>query len=300
MNKNTLISAFISAAYLLAACTNQKAYDASGSFEAVETTISADASGKLLQFNIEEGQLLEKGKTIGYIDSVQLYLKKVQLQSQAKATLSQKPDINSQLAPLHTQLETAKKEQKRLSNLVAANAANQKQLDDINAQVDLIQKQMESLQRNLSITSGSLDAQIRPLQAQIDQINDQLAKCKIINPVNGTVLSKYAEVNELVAMGKPLYKVADLSEIILRAYLTNDQLAQIKLNQKVNVLTDDGKGGSKSYDGFIEWISSKAEFTPKTIQTKDERANLVYAVKIKVKNDGFLKIGMYAEVKLEK
>jgi len=220
----------------------------------------------------------------------------VQLQNQVKATLSQRPDIASQLAPLQTQLQTAKTEQKRLANLVAANAANQKQLDDINAQVDLIQKQIESLQRNLSITSGSLDAQIKPLQAQIDQLNDQLSKCKVVNPVNGTVLTKYAEANELVAMGKPLYKVADLSEIILRAYLTNNQLAQAKLNQKVNVLTDDGKGGSKSYEGTITWISSKAEFTPKTIQTKDERANLVYATKINVKNDGFLKIGMYGEV----
>lgn len=298
MNKGTIISSFISAISLLASCTSQKPYDASGSFEAVETIISADASGKLLQFDIEEGQSLEKGKTVGYIDSVQLYLRKVQLQSQIRATLAQKPDVASQLAPLHTQLETAKKEQKRLSNLVAANAANQKQLDDINAQVDLIQKQIESTQKNLSITTGSLDAQIKPLQAQIDQLNDQLAKCKIVNLVEGTVLSKYAEVNELVATGKPLYKVADLSEIILRAYLTNAQLAQVKLNQKVQVLTDDGKGGTKPYEGNITWISSKAEFTPKTIQTKDERANLVYAVKINVKNDGLLKIGMYAEVKL--
>jgi HlyD family secretion protein len=296
MNKNTILSTFISGALLLVSCSNKESYDASGSFEAVETIISADANGKLLQFNIEEGQTLEKGATVGYIDSVQLYLKKMQLQSQVRATLSQKPDIASQLAPLQTQLQTAKTEQKRLINLVAANAANQKQLDDINAQVDLIQKQIESLQRNLSITSGSLDAQIKPLQAQIDQLNDQLAKCKVVNPVNGTVLTKYAEANELVAMGKPLYKVADLSEIILRAYLTNDQLAQVKLNQKVKVLTDDGKGGSKTYEGTITWISSKAEFTPKTIQTKDERANLVYATKINVKNDGFLKIGMYAEV----
>ena len=235
---------------------------------------------------------------MGYIDSVQLYLRKVQLQSQISATLSQRPDISSQVAPLKTQLETAKTEQKRISNLVASNAANQKQLDDINAQVELIQKQIESLQKNLSITSGSLDAQIKPLQAQIDQLEDQLNKCRIINPINGTVLTKYAEADELVAMGKPLYKIADLNEIILRAYFTNDQLAQTKLNQKVTVLTDDGKGGFKTYDGIIEWISSKAEFTPKTIQTKNERANLVYAVKIKVKNDGLLKIGMYAEIKL--
>ncbi|MBI1769771.1 MAG: HlyD family efflux transporter periplasmic adaptor subunit [Bacteroidetes bacterium] len=300
MNKNTLISTFVSVASLFAACSNQRPYDASGTFEAVETVISTDANGKLLQFNVEEGQTLEKGKTIGYIDSVQLYLKKVQLQSQVRATLSQKPDAGSQLAPLQTQLETAKKEQKRLTNLVAANAANQKQLDDISAQVELIQKQIESLQKNLSLTSSSLDAQIKPLQAQIDQIDDQLAKCKIINPVNGTVLSKYAETNELVLMGKPLYKIADLSEIILRAYLTNDQLTQIKLSQKVKVLTDDGKGGSKPCEGIVTWISNKAEFTPKTIQTKDERANLVYAVKINVKNDGLLKIGMYAEVILEK
>jgi HlyD family secretion protein len=298
MTKGTIISSFISAVSLLASCTNQKSYDASGSFEAIETIISADANGKLLQFDVEEGQSLEKGKTIGYIDSVQLYLRKVQLQSQIRATLSQKPDVASQLAPLYTQLETAKKEQKRLSNLVAANAANQKQLDDIDAQVDLIQKQIESTQKNLSIATGSLDAQIKPLQAQIDQLNDQLEKCKIINSINGTVLTKYAEANELVIMGKPLYKVADLSEIILRAYLTNDQLAQIKLNQKVQVLTDDGKGGTKPYEGKVTWISSKAEFTPKTIQTKDERANLVYAVKINVKNDGLLKIGMYAEVVL--
>src|ERR1041384_6390450 len=157
MNKNTIISSFFSVASLFTSCTNKKSYDASGSFEAVETIISADANGKLLQFNIEEGQSLEKGSTIGYIDSVQLYLRKVQLQDQMRATLSQKPDISSQIAPLQTQLQTAKTEQKRLTNLVAANAANQKQLDDINAQVDLIQKQIESLQRNLSITSGSLD-----------------------------------------------------------------------------------------------------------------------------------------------
>lgn len=296
MVKNISISTLFFISILLASCTNKKSYDASGSFEAVETIISADANGKLLQFNIEEGQSIDKGKVIGYIDSVQLYLRKVQLQGQVRATLSQKPNASSQLAPLYTQLETAKKEQKRLSNLVAASAANQKQLDDVNAQVDLIQKQIESLQTSLAITTKSLDEQGKPLEAQIDQLNDQLSKCKIINPVKGTVLSKYAEVNELVTMGKPLYKVADLSEIILRAYLTNNQLAQVKLNQKVKVLTDDGNGGTKPYEGTITWISSKAEFTPKTIQTKDERANLVYAVKINVKNDGFLKIGMYAEV----
>ncbi|HCW08751.1 MAG TPA: HlyD family secretion protein [Cytophagales bacterium] len=289
---------FFACSLLLTSCKTQKTSDASGAFEAVETIISADANGKLMQFDIEEGKTLEAGKTIGYVDSVQLYLKKIQLQAQINATLAQKPDVSSQLAPLYTQLEAAKKEQNRLTNLVAANAANQKQLDDINAQVSLIQKQIESQKKNLSITNGSLDAQVKPLQVQINQLNDQLAKCKIINPVNGTVLTKYAEQNELVNTGKPLYKIADLSIITLRAYITNDQLAHVKLNSKVKVLTDDGKGGFKENEGLITWISDKAEFTPKTIQTKDERANLVYAIKITVKNDGQLKIGMYAEVSL--
>jgi HlyD family secretion protein len=195
------------------------------------------------------------------------------------------------------QLKTAERDQQRISNLVKADAATQKQLDDANAQIELIKKQIVAQQSALGITSGSITQQAAPLEVQIAQINDQLEKCKIINPVKGTVLAKYAEPNEMATMGKPLYKVADISSLTLRAYITGSQLAQVKLNQKVKVLVDDVKDGTREYQGVVVWISDKAEFTPKTILTKEERANLVYAVKIKVPNDGLLKLGMYGEIK---
>jgi len=197
-------------------------------------------------------------------------------------------------------------EQKRVQNLLKADAATPKQLDDINAQVEELQKQLDVIRKQdaaqtsvLKTQTSGLRADVQPLVAQIEQINDQLAKTKIVNEVNGTVLTKYAEANEVAAAGKPLYKIADLSTIILRAYVTGDQLTGIKLNQQVKVLVDSAGGQYRELPGTIEWISSKAEFTPKTIQTKDERANLVYAVKIRVKNDGYLKIGMYGEVALK-
>jgi HlyD family secretion protein len=183
--------------------------------------------------------------------------------------------------------------------LVKGDAATPKQLDDINAQIEVLKKQIEAQQSTLSISSEGLGKDVVPLQVQIEQLNDQLAKCSIINPTNGTVLAKYAEANEMTAAGKPLYKIADLSNIILRAYITGNQLPQVKLNQQVKVLTDDGKGGYKETQGTIIWINSKAEFTPKTIQTKDERANMVYAIKVKVKNDGAYKVGMYGEIKFQ-
>jgi HlyD family secretion protein len=284
--------------FFVVSCKDQQnKFDASGSFEAEETIISAEASGTIKQFNIEEGQTLNAGQNIGYIDSMQLYLMKKQLHAQIKSTLSQKPNISVQLASLQAQLETAEKEQQRYSNLVKAEAAPQKQLDDVTAEVNILKKQIQAQQSSLGITSKSIIQQATPLQVQIEQVSDQLAKCRIVNPLNGIVLTKYAEQNERAAPGKPLYKIADLTWLLLRAYITGNQLSQIKLNQKVKVLVDDGNDKYKEYIGTIEWISNKAEFTPKTIQTKDERANLVYAVKIKVKNDGLLKSGMYAEVK---
>ena len=284
-------------AILLSACNNDKAsFDASGSFEAEETIISSEATGTIKQFNVEEGQTLQAAQTIGYIDSLQLYLKKKQLLAQMKATTSRKPNISAQLAALQSQFATAQKEKVRITNLVNGNAAPQKQLDDINAQIDVIKKQIEAQKSSLDISTESINSDVVPLQVQIEQLNDQLSKCKIINPAKGTVLSKYAEVNEMTAVGKPLYKIADLSNIILRVYITSNQLAQVKLNQKVKVLTDDGKGSYKETEGTVTWINDKAEFTPKTIQTKDERANMVFAVKINVKNDGFYKIGMYGEI----
>ena len=282
----------------LASCNNkQNASDASGSFETVETIISAEAAGAIKQFNIEEGQTLKAGQVIGYIDSTQLFLRKKQLEAQIKAVLSGKPDVAKQVATLQEQLKNAEKEQKRFTNLLQGGAGTQKQLDDINAQIEVIKKQIEALESSLGITSASISEQTAPLQIQIDQVNDQLEKCKIINPINGTVLSKYAEANEEAAPGKPLYKIADISSLLLRAYITSGQLSQIKLEQKVKVLVDDGADKYKEQEGTIVWISDKAEFTPKTIQTKEERANLVYAIKIKVPNDGSLKIGMYGEVK---
>jgi HlyD family secretion protein len=285
-------------ALLMASCGNKKTdVDASGSFEAEETIISANATGTINQLAVEEGQTLKAGQQIGYIDSLQLYLKKKQLEAQISSTLSQRPDINAQVAALQVQLKTAEREQQRISNLVKADAATQKQLDDANAQIDLVKKQIAAQQSSLGITSGSITHQAAPLQVQIEQINDQLEKCRIINPVNGTVLAKYAEQNEMATAGKPLYKIADISSLTLRAYITGNQMAQVKLNQKVKVMVDDGKGGFREYEGTLTWISDKAEFTPKTILTKEERTNLVYAIKIKVANDGLLKLGMYAEVK---
>lgn len=277
--------------------SNKNNFDASGSFETEETIISSEAAGVIEQFDVKEGQSLQQGQMVGYIDSTQLYLKKKQLEAQIKAVLSSKPDITAQLAALEEQLKTAEREQQRYSNLRKEGAGTQKQMDDINAQVEVLKKQIAAQHSALGISSQSINEQAVPLKVQMDQLNDQLAKCRIINPVDGTVLTKYAETKEVAAPGKPLYKIADLSFLFLRAYITGSQLSQVKLNQKIKVLTDDGADKYKEHEGTISWISDKAEFTPKTIQTKDERANLVYAVKIKVPNDGSLKIGMYGEVK---
>ncbi|MFB2119846.1 HlyD family secretion protein [Parapedobacter sp. 2B3] len=288
----------IVAAVLSASCTgNQQAYDASGTFEAVETIISAEATGTIRALDVEEGQLLTAGQAVGYIDSMQLYLKKRQLEAQINAVLSKKPNIAVQLAALQEQLDQAIREQQRIANMVKADAATPKQQDDANAQVAVIKKQIAAQQSNLGISSSSITQETSPLAVQIAQVEDQLAKSRIVNPIAGTVLVKYAEANESTATGKPLYKIADLSTVTLRAYVTGPQFSQLQLNQQVTVLVDDADGNYREYPGTVAWISDKAEFTPKTIQTKDERENLVYAVKINVKNDGLLKIGMYGEVR---
>lgn len=272
-------------------------YDASGSFEAIETLIPADASGIIQQLDIREGQVIDSGQVIGYIDSTQLHLRKKQLEAQIKAVLSKKPNISRQLAAYQVQLDQARHELARIDRLVKADAATPKQLDDAKSMVAVIEKQMEALQSTLSITSEGLSQDTGPLFTQIAQLNDQIRRCVITNPVKGTVLTTYAEPFEMAVPGKPLYKIADLSSIILRAYITGDQLTGRRLGDQVTIMVDDTSGTYKTYSGTIEWISDKAEFTPKTIQTKDERANLVYAMKIRVANDGYLKIGMYGEVK---
>jgi HlyD family secretion protein len=284
----------------LSACKNNKnEFDASGSFEAVETIISAEAGGTILQFDVEEGQTLQAGQKIGYIDSVQLHLKKKQLETQVNALLDKKPDVAIQLSSLQEQLKAAEKEEQRMSRLVQADAATGKQLDDVKTQVAVIRRQIAAQRSSLEITASGVGKDAQPLEVQIEQIREQLAQCTIINPSAGTVLTKYTEVNEMTVQGKPLYKIADLSTLVLRAYISGDQLPVVKLNQTVRVLTDDGKGGFKETSGTLTWINDKAEFTPKTIQTKDERANLVYAVKVKVKNDGTYKIGMYGAIKFQ-
>ena len=284
----------------LTSCNKNKSnFDASGSFEAEETIISSEAIGTIKQFNIEEGQVLKKGEFIGYIDTTQLYLKKKQLESQIKAMLSKKPNLSVQISAMQSQLATAENEKIRISNLIKGDAATPKQLDDINASIDVIKKQIEAQKSSLNIAIEGLGKDASSMLVQIEQLNDQLAKCKIINPKEGTVLTKYSEVNEMAATGKALYKIADLSNIILRVYITGNQLPMIKLNQMVKVYTDDGNGNFNETEGIITWINDKAEFTPKTIQTKDERANMVYAMKVKVKNEGAFKIGMYGEIKLQ-
>jgi len=280
------------------ACGNgNDEFDATGTFESEEIIISSEATGKLVKFDIEEGSKFQQNQLIGVVDTVQLYLKKKQLEASIQAVLSKQPDIAAQLSTIQEQIKSAATEKNRIENLLKSNAATTKQLDDVNAQLDLLNRQYTATKSSLTITKQGLQSETYPLLAQVEQIQDQINKSKIINPVDGTVLTRYAKQNEITANGKALYKIADLSNMTLRAYVNGDQLGQIKLGQKVKVFVDKGNSDQKEMSGEIYWISSKAEFTPKTIQTKDERANLVYAVKIKVTNDGYLKIGMYGEVK---
>jgi HlyD family secretion protein len=282
----------------LAACTNHEAdFDASGTFEAVEVIVSSEASGTIEQLAVEEGQRAEAGQLLGWIDSTQLYLKKKQLLAQINAILSQRPHIATQLASFEVQLKAAEREQQRILSLFKAEAATQKQVDDADAQVAVIRRQMDAHRSSLDISAQGLVSQTLPISAQVEQLEDQLKKSRIVNPLSGTILARFAEAHEVATPGKPLYKIADLTYLELRAYITGDQLPLLKLGQKVKVLIDSGESHYRNYEGTVNWISSKAEFTPKTIQTKEERSDLVYAVKVNVKNDGYLKIGMYGEVR---
>lgn len=279
---------------VVSACGNGKAgYDATGTFEATEVTVSAEASGKLFHLNVEEGTKLTANEEVGLIDTVQLYLKKLQLKASMKSVESQRPDFKKQIAATKQQIATAQREKKRVESLLAAGAANRKQLDDWDAQIALLERQLAAQMSSLQNSTTSLTEQGNSVGIQIAQMEDQLNKCHITSPINGTVLAKYTEAGELATTGKPLFKVADVEQMYLRAYITSEQLSQVKLGDKVKVYSDYGNDERKEYAGVVSWISDRSEFTPKTILTKDERANLVYAVKIAVKNDGYLKIGMY-------
>jgi HlyD family secretion protein len=271
--------------------------DASGTFETIEVIVSAETAGKILAFSANEGQILKAGEVIGCIDSTQLYLSREQILASKKAIQSRRPDVQKQIAALEQQISTAKSERNRLENLVKANAANQKQLDDATAQIAFLLKQLDAQKTTLQNTNEGISDESKGLDLQIEQLDDQLSKCKITSPIDGTLLLKYAEMGEIAAPGKALFKIANTQNMILRAYITADQITKIKTGQRVKVLADFGENDSKEFEGIVSWISDKSEFTPKTIQTRDERANLVYAVKISVKNDGYLKIGMYGDVK---
>lgn len=280
--------------FLLSACGNgMPDYEATGTFETTEVLVSAEASGRLFCLDIEEGTMLSIGQEVGLIDTVQLYLKKLQLQASMKSVESQRPDFQKQIAAVKQQIATAEREKKRVENLLKTGAANQKQLDDWDAQIALLNRQLAAQKSSLQNSTNSLTEQGSSVGIQVAQVDDQLAKCHITSPIGGTVLAKYAEAGELAAIGRPLFKVADIQQMYLRAYITSEQLAQFKLGDKVTVYSDYGTDEHREYPGVVTWISDRSEFTPKTILTKDERANLVYAVKIAVKNDGYLKIGMY-------
>lgn len=284
----------------LAACNRGDGnFDATGTFEATEILVSSEANGKIMELNIEEGDRLDAGAKVGYIDSTQLYLKKMQLSAGLRSVDIRKPDIRKQIAALEQQIATARTEQQRMENLVKAKAGNQKQVDDIVNNIKYLQKQLDAQYSTLNKTTGGADAEAESILYQIMQLDDQLQKSRIVTPQAGTVLVKYAEPGEVTAAGKPLYKIADTDLLYLRAYITADQLSTLKQGQTVRVFADYGADEQREYPGTITWISDKSEFTPKGIQTKDERANLVYAIKIAVKNDGYLKIGQYGETVFE-
>ena len=293
--KNTML--FL-AALLPVACSNNKTdYDASGIFESTEVIVSSQVSGQLMEFTVTEGQQLQADSYLGYVDTTQLYLKKQQLMASRTAVSSRSTSVPRQIASLKEQIATQKRELARFGNLVKLNAANQKQVDDIQSQLSVLEKQLAAQTELLVNNNQGISGESTALESQIAQIEDQLLKSRITSPIQGTVLTKYAEQGEFTAPGKALFKVSDMQQMYLRAYITSDQLTQLKQGQPVIVYADFGEEQMRTYPGTISWIADKAEFTPKTIQTRNERANLVYAVKIAVTNDGYLKNGMYGEVK---
>jgi HlyD family secretion protein len=311
--KNLLFGITAITSLLIISCNrNESEFDASGTFEADETIVSSEMPGKILSFNVEEGMRLSKDSIVGSVDATNIDLQQQQVEASIHALNEKTANVNpqvellqNQLAVQQSQLDNLVHERARIENLLKSDAATPKQLDDINSQIDVVKKSMAVTQQQINVKKNDIATQNRsilseaePLKKRVAQLEDQQQRANIVNPVTGTVITKYAEAGEITSSGKALYKIADLSELNLRAYVTGVQLPVIKLGQQVKVMIDQGEKKYKEYTGNIIWISDKAEFTPKTIQTKEERANLVYAIKVKVKNDGFLKIGMYGEVKL--
>lgn len=290
--------AYIATLLLIASCGKESEFDAQGTFEATEIIVSAEATGRILCFDVEEGSTVEAGNIVGAIDSIQLHLQRRQLIAQQSALLSSRPDVKKQVASIREEIAKQKSELARVENMLRDGAATQKQYDDIWAHIRILEGKLEAALSTLDKNTSSINGNSVAIEAQIAALDDRIAKCRINSPVSGTLLVKYAQAGELASPGKPLMKVANLDEIFLRAYFTSEQLADITLGDAVTVIADFGGDERYSYEGRITWIASESEFTPKSIQTRDSRANLVYAVKIAVKNDGRLKIGLAGEVKL--
>ena len=294
--KITLLS-LLAAGGLLSGCQAEAPrFDAAGNFETVETVVAAQGQGQLLRLAVAEGDELPAGRAVGLIDTTQLYLRKRQLQASARAVRQQTPDVSAQLGALQQQVANLLRERKRVVNLVRADAVPSKQLDDIDYQIATARQQLAAQRSALSTQASGTAAQLAPLQEQVRQVNDQLRQSQVVNPVAGTVLTVYVEPSEVVNYGQPLYKIGDTKTLILRAYVAGDQLTRVRLRQTVKVLVDAPGNRRRAYPGRVQWISAKSEFTPKVIQTKEDRVNLVYALKIAVPNDGSLKIGMPADV----
>ena len=283
---------------VLASCGNkEKEYDATGTFEATEVTVAAEQSGTLMKFEVDEGDELAFGQEVGLVDTTQVWLKIQQLGATKEVYRNQKPDMEKQIAATRQQLAKARQDQQRYKELVVDGAAPRKMLDDATSQVQVLQKQLDAQISSLNTQLSTINSQLSTVDVQVDQLRDQLQKCHIATPIAGTVLEKFVEKGEFVATGKPLFKMADTDNMFIRAYVTSAQLKDIKVGQKAKVFANYGDGQKKEYEGMVSWISSRSEFTPKTILTDDERADLVYALKVAIKNDGYVKIGMYGDVK---
>lgn len=297
--KNTIYILFL--AIILMSCgKNEKQPDGYGNFEATEIIVSAEGTGKLIELKLEEGDTFSKNQIIGYIDTIQLQLQKEQVEASIFAVTAKVRDVQVEVNVLNERKNALMRDKNRFQKLFADSAATLKQLDDINSQIDILDKQIDATRKGLTTTNSGILAEIKPLQIKLKQIEDQLEKCKIKSPINGTVLNKYAEEGEFTVMGKPLFKIAGLDSLILKAYISESQLSEIKIGQNVKILIDSKNKNTKSISGRIINIASQAEFTPKIVQTKEERVNLVYAVKIIVPNDGSIKIGMPGEVYFSK
>lgn len=287
---------YIALAVLAVSCGKEAEFDAQGTFEATEVVVSSEASGKIMRLDAEEGTQVLANAVVGEIDSLQLDLQRKQFIAQRSALLGSRPDVEKQVATIKEQIAKQKVELVRFANMLKDGATTQKQYDDMEAHLRVLESQLDATLSTLTKNTVTINNNSAALEAQILALEDRIAKCQVVSPVGGTVLVKYAEVGELATMGKPLFKVADLNKMYLRAYFTSEQLSKVKLGDTVKVIADFGAEERFEYEGTITWIASESEFTPKTIQTKDSRANLVYAVKIAVKNDGRLKIGLAGEV----